>query len=147
VRNKIKHRQNVQDSEREIFDTLGCRRFPCLALLPVLDSIYLYLHSMQTRQWKRFKIGNLKKLQFKNSLKIPKGKSESENRGCVWSLTPLSTIFPLKRGPRSALLKEETTDLPQVTYKLYYIRLYRVHLDERDSNSQRHSGDRHWLHR
>jgi hypothetical protein len=109
--------------------------------------IYLYLHSMQTSQWKRFKIGNLKKLQFKNSLNIPKGKSESENRGCVWCLTPLSTIFPLKHGPRSALLKEETTDLPQVTYKLYYIMLYRVHLDERDSNSQRHSGDRHWLHR
>jgi hypothetical protein len=37
VRNKIKHRQKVQD--REI--CVGCRRFPCLALLPVLDSICL----------------------------------------------------------------------------------------------------------
>ena len=39
MRNKIKHRRKVQDSE--ISDTLGCRRFPCLALLPVLDSIFL----------------------------------------------------------------------------------------------------------
>ena len=30
VRNKIKHRQKKQD--REISYTLGCRRFPCLAL-------------------------------------------------------------------------------------------------------------------
>ena len=62
MRNKIKHRQKVQD--REIADTRGldfnrsltriaesandwnltrgCRRFPCLALLLVLDSIYLH---------------------------------------------------------------------------------------------------------
>jgi hypothetical protein len=38
----------------------------------------------------------------------------------------------------SVLLKEKTTDLPQVTYKLYHI------IPERDSNV---SGDRHWLHR
>jgi hypothetical protein len=37
----------------------------------------------------------------------------------------------------SVLLVEKTTDLQQVTDKLYYI------MSERDSNV---SGDRHWLH-
>jgi hypothetical protein len=38
----------------------------------------------------------------------------------------------------SVLLMEKTTDLPQVTDKLYH------KMPERDSNF---SGDRHWLHR
>ena len=67
----------------------------------------------------------------------------------LWYLMPLTTIFQFLAVSfywwRNPEYPEKTTDLPQVTDRLYHIMLYQVH--HTMSRIQTHNISGYWLHR
>ena len=93
---------------------------------------------------------NIKSSSHNIASKITEGRFELG----LWCLTPLSTIFQLYLGGLLycwSILEysEKTTDLPQITDKLYHRKLYWVHLAMSGIQTHNFSGDMYvyWLRR